>query len=64
MLAKTNDIEVPDLVEKARELIEWSVKQDNTTCFIPYIDESLREIRYLQFVKMGENWIYVNSQKN
>lgn len=63
MLQKTYDIEVTDLVEKARPMINTS-SQHNFMSFIPYVDEQYGEIRYLKFSLINDNWIYTGSTEN
>ena len=62
MLIKTYDIKEVDLIESAKELIQSSFKQNNTDCFIPYIDDITNEIKYLHFVLSDGKWICENKQ--
>ena len=59
---KTYDIKEVDLIKSAEQLIASSPLQNNADCFIPYIDDSTNEIRYLHFVLSGENWICENGR--
>lgn len=63
MLVKTYDIKDVDLIKSAEQLINSSPAQQNAECFIPYIDDTTNEIKYLHFVLSGEQWVCTTSQR-
>jgi hypothetical protein len=62
MLVKTYDIKETDLIKSAEQLIRTSPLQNNVDCFIPYIDDTANEIKYLHFVLQGETWMCESSR--
>lgn len=63
MLHRLGDFEEWQLAEAGKEYIVFYVKKGNTVCYVPYIDDPSGEMKFIKYVFLNNQWIYVDNSQ-
>jgi hypothetical protein len=65
MLTFAGQFDEWEVAEAAQEYIKWYLKKnDDTVCYVPYMDGNVGEKKFIKFALLNGQWVYIDNSQN